>query len=98
MEDFTTLSQAIEALKKEGYTEDFNLDSDCIACGTDKIRISPTDFHIDRVYRFDVNTDAGDQSILYAISSEKHNLKGLLVNGYGIYSDDLTDDMAIKLK
>ena len=40
---------------------------------------------IDQVFRFEENADPGDQAILYAISASKHHLKGLLVNGYGIY-------------
>jgi len=35
--------------------------------------------------------------ILYAISSDKHKLKGVLVNAYGIYSDTVTDEMLDKL-
>jgi hypothetical protein len=47
------------------------------------------------------NTNHGgnpsDQSILYAISSDKYQLKGVLVNAYGIYSDPVTDEMLEKL-
>jgi hypothetical protein len=39
-----------------------------------------------------------DQAILYAISSPKFAVKGVLVNGYGISADDATDAMIEKLK
>jgi hypothetical protein len=42
---------------------------------------------VDQVYRFDVMTDPGDQSVLYALHSKKTGAKGLIVNGYGIYSE-----------
>ncbi len=32
-------------------------------------------------------TDQSDQMIVFAILSTKHNLKGLVINGYGIYSN-----------
>lgn len=98
MENFDTLSQAMEILKKQGYVEDFNLKQNCIECRQGQFKIFHDEFEIDMVFRFDVMTDPGDQSILYAISSEKYQLKGLLVNAYGIYSDPLTDEMIAKLR
>lgn len=98
MESFETLTEAINALKKQGYTEDFNLNQNCIECRFGEYKIFHDEFHVDTFYRFDNNTDPSDESILYAISSEKHNLKGLLVNGYGIYSEPLTNDMIDKLQ
>lgn len=49
------------------------------------------------MYRYEGMTDPGDQSILYAISSEKYALKGVLVNAYGIYADPVTAEMEKKL-
>lgn len=93
-----TVSQAIEALKKEGYTEDFNLRQDCLECRNGRFRVFHDEFHIDKFYRFEGDSDPGDESIVYAISSEKHGLKGVLVNAYGIYSEPLTDQMLEKLR
>ena len=93
-----TVSQAIEALKKEGYTEDFNLRQDCLECRNGRFRVFHDEFHIDKFYRFEGDSDPGDESIVYAISSEKHGLKGVLVNAYGIYSEPLIDQMLEKLR
>lgn len=98
MENYETLSEAISALKKQGYSEDLNLKSNCLECLAGKKRIEPGEFTIDKSFRFDVDEDPSDQAMLYAISSPKHSLKGLLVNGYGVYSDDLTNEMLEKLK
>lgn len=98
MEAYDTLSEAMHALKAQGYQTDFNLKSNCIVCENQEYEISHDEFHIDKSFRFDDNEDPGDQSMLYAISSEKYQLKGLLVNGYGIYSDSLTNEMLKKLK
>jgi hypothetical protein len=43
-------------------------------------------------------SSAGDNSVLYAISSEKNDLKGLLVDAYGAYADSLAMEMIQKLK
>ena len=93
-----TLSGTMNELRKKGYTEDFNLKTDCLDCRGGAIRISPDDFQIDEYFRFEGPSDPADSSILYAISSQKHRLKGVLVNGYGIYTDPVTDAMAKKLK
>lgn len=93
-----TLSGTMAKLRKEGYTEDFNLGFDCIHCNRKAVKVFPTEFHIDQFYRFEGESDPADSSILYAISSEKHELKGVLVNGYGIYSEEITNEMIQKLK
>ena len=98
MENYETMTQAIEGLRKQGYTEDFNLKQNCIECRDGQFRIFHDGFHIDKAIRFDVDTDPADQAILYAISSDKHGLKGLLVNGYGIYTEDISNEMMEKLK
>jgi hypothetical protein len=98
MENYETLSEAITALKKQGYSEDLNLSGSCLECIAGHKKISPAEFTIDKSFRFDVDEDPSDQAVLYAISSEKHHLKGLLVNGYGVYSDDMTNEMLEKLK
>ena len=97
MEQYDTLLQAIEALRKQGYTEDLNLQSNCLDCRDNTIQLHPHDFAIDKVFRFYGPSDVDDESILYAISSEKYDLKGILVNGYGVSSDALTQEMVEKL-
>ncbi len=97
MESYETLSEAIEALKLQGYTADFNLKENCLECIAGRQELLPHEFDIDKSFRFDVDENPSDQAMLYAISSEMHNIKGLLVNGYGIYSDDISNDMLKKL-
>ena len=91
MTTMDTLSATLNKLKEEGYTEDFNLQPDCLECGGKKIK--PGEFVIDKVFRFEGESDPSDESVIYAISSNDHNIKGTLVNGYGIYSDPVTDEM-----
>ena len=52
----------------------------------------------DKIFRFEGQSNPDDQSILYAISSKKFNVKGTLVNGYGIYADDVTTALVAKLQ
>ncbi len=93
-----TLSGTMNELRKEGYTEDFNLKQNCLECHEGEFKIFAEDFKIDKYFRFDGQSDPDDQAILYAISSDRYQLKGVLVNAYGIYSDPITDEMLRKLK
>ncbi|CAN5275384.1 hypothetical protein BH09BAC2_BH09BAC2_02110 [soil metagenome] len=97
-EYYGTLSETINGLKKDGYTTDFNILRGTLVCQDANLILSPEDFKIDKTYRFEGETNPDDQSILYAISSEKFNIKGVLVNGYGISSDDVSNTLIEKLK
>lgn len=88
-----TVSQTITALQKEGYLENFNLMGNCIECRDGHFKVLHDEFVIDKFYRFEGESDPGDEATVYAISSPKYGIKGILVNGGGIYSDDITNEM-----
>lgn len=96
-EDFGTLSETINRLVGLGYTHDFNIKDDSIVCLKTDIALSPDEFQIDHIYRFEGDSDPENQSILYAISSSKFDLKGTLVNGYGTSSDESSTKLIEKL-
>lgn len=97
-ENYANLIDAIEGLRTQGYTEDFNLKQNCIECRDGEYKVFHNEFEIDKYFRFDANTDPSDESIIYAISSEKYKLKGVLINGYGTSTEGITNEMLEKLK
>lgn len=97
MKNYETLSEAINELVKLGYTANFNLKGDAIESKEHDISIHPDDFEIDEIHRFDGMTDPEDESILYVITSEKHAMKGLLVNAFGMYAETFSAELAAKL-
>lgn len=82
---YDTLSEAVNDLVKRGYTTDFLLqeEKDCLLCSNNSLELSPDDFTIDEVHRFEGMTDPADESIVFAISSTKHNIRGLVINSFG---------------
>jgi quercetin dioxygenase-like cupin family protein len=96
-ERYGTLSETINGLKKEGYTLDFNISPDFVQGDKPNRTLSSEDFVIDKVYRFEGETNPDDQAILYAITSTKFNVKGILVNGYGISSNKGHSTLIYKL-
>ncbi|MGC1633195.1 MAG: phosphoribosylpyrophosphate synthetase [Gelidibacter sp.] len=89
----TTLSEVTNFLNDEGYTIDFNLKQNYLECMSNHLKIFPGEFIVDKHYRFEGESDPADEAIVFAISSPKHNLKGVLINGYGISSDSISDEM-----
>ena len=96
-ESYGTLAQTMSGLKNEGYTMDFNIHDECIVCHQNQARLSPDDFEIDKVYRFEGESNPDDEAVLYALSSSKFGVKGLLVNGYGISADEGSSALIEKL-
>lgn len=94
MPAYETVTEAIRELKERGYKMDFNLKENCLICHDEKF--NPDDFEISEVYRFEGDTDPADEAVVYAIESN-NGMKGILVNGYGIYSDPMSAEMARKL-
>ena len=97
MKNYKTLSEATNDLKARGYTLDFNLKMDCVECPAHNLRLYPEDFNVDEFHRFEGMSSTDDNSIAYAISS-KDGLKGVLVDAYGVYAENLNDAMIKKLK
>lgn len=94
---FDTVTEALQWLNSEGFTENFNLDENCIRFNNNKQSMSPEEFKIDYVFRFEGDTDPGDEDIVYGISSDAYETKGVLTSAFGIYADAISTDMIKKL-
>jgi hypothetical protein len=95
---YGTLAETVNGLKQDGYSMDLNLQKECIVCHQNNASLSPEDFEIDGVYRFEGPSNPDDEAIVYAISSPKFGIKGVLVNGYGIYADEYSTALVEKLR
>ena len=94
-----TLIETLENLKEKGYTYDFNLTAHALETHKDdgvRLALSPDDFTIVNVFRFEGMSNPSDSSILYAIESSD-GLKGTLVSSYSMYSDAMSNEMIKKL-
>lgn len=85
--NYETVSEAVNDLKQRGYTANLSLEAekDCLVSDS-FAELSPEQFSIDEVYRFEGLTDPGDEMIVYAISSHDDAIKGVVVNAFGIYA------------
>jgi len=97
MENYDTLVEAMNALREQGYTRDFNLLRTCLECTDLSKTYAATNFKVDKSFRFEGMTNPSDSSILLAISTDD-NEKGVLVDAYGAYATILDDEMLKKLQ
>lgn len=98
MPNYDTLSQALNSLKDRGYTKNLNLKAFCIEYPSLALQLYPEDITIDEYYRFEDASDPADNGIVYAISANDKNLKRALVDAYDVYAENITPEMALKLR
>lgn len=79
MYHYATVSKALQELKDKGYTTDFNLDED-------RIKNHCEDFEISHIYRYEGESDPGDEATVYGIKS-KDGEKGVFVVSPGAFSE-----------
>lgn len=80
-------------LQRLGYTQNLVPCYDHFEVQSGAVRIFPKDFEVDEVTRFENTSDPDDQSILYAISSPSYGFKGVFLESYGLYHEELSQEM-----
>jgi len=98
MPAYDSLIDALKDLKQRGFTVDFNLAFDHVKCQASGVCLNPSQFEITEHYRFEGNSNPDDSSVVYAIESKDGSMKGTLVSAYGMYSDNISDEMIQKLR
>lgn len=98
MTTYDTSSEAINALVSKGYDHNFNLKDEVLYCHTKDTSLQPDEFQIDEVHRFEGETNPDDEVVVYAISSNIANIKGVLVNAFGVYAETISAQLVEKLK
>ena len=80
MYHYATVSQALEELKEKGFTIDFNIQEK-------RIIDSPDDFEIVHLYRYEGESDPGDEATVFGIKSSTGE-KGVFVAGLSTFADN----------
>jgi hypothetical protein len=78
MYHYATVSKALDDLNEKGFTFDFNLHEEDIVK-------NPQRYEIKHIYRYEGNTDPGDEAIVYGITSTSGK-KGVFVTGFSANS------------
>ena len=97
MKNYDTLLEAVQGMQAKGYNANFSIVEGRLKANAQLLDLQPDEFMIDRFFRFEGDSDPGDETVLYAVSSEKFNIKGLLVSAYGAYDEGTSSQLAAKL-
>ena len=93
------LCDAMDRLQKKGYTKNLVAKFDHFTCEEGKLQLYPNDIFFDEVLRFENTSDPDDQSIMYAIRSlVEDDVKGLYIESYGLYHDDLSNTIIQRIQ
>lgn len=94
MYHYATVSKALSELKEKGFTIDFNANEN-------RIINNPNDFEIVHVYRYEGDSDPGDEAVVFGIKSITGE-KGVFVGGLSASADKsaaiVLNDLIIKRK
>jgi hypothetical protein len=84
MEDDTpdTVTEAVQLLQAKGYTDNLDIEPGCIVCSGHAPH-SLAGAVVDHQFRFEGDSDPGDESIVLGLSLPEWGTKGILVSGYG---------------
>lgn len=93
-----SVSEAVAYFEKQGYDKNISLRFDHLEVNNGQEKIFSDEFEVDEIFRFENTSDPDDQAVVYAISSPLHNLKGVFLESYGIYQEEISKSMIERLK
>lgn len=82
--EMNTLSEILEKLRTKGLDKEIKM-TDHGKMQNDQKIYSPEDLTIIKTYRFEGDSDPGDNAILYLLEDKDHQI-GYILDAYGMYS------------
>jgi hypothetical protein len=92
------LTDELHRLEAAGYRENLSACFDHFEARSGEIQLSPSQVVIDDHIRFENTSDPDDQSIAYAVRDRETGIKGVYIESYGLYHDELSQQMIELLK
>ncbi|WP_367753206.1 hypothetical protein [Flavobacterium sp. WC2430] len=86
---YSTVSEALDNLNEMGFTYDFNIHEEDIVK-------KPHNYEIKHIYRYEGDSDPGDEAVVYGIKSTSGK-KGVFVAGFSANSDSKVTQILSKL-
>ncbi len=100
MEEYITLMDAVSVLAERGYIIDFNIVETTLTGFRQfsSLTIPPDDFKIDKIYKCTDEDELTNTAFVFAISSKRYKLKGILINSVnGSDKDERLNDVIKKI-
>ncbi|MDR3681163.1 MAG: hypothetical protein P4L41_14445 [Flavipsychrobacter sp.] len=82
-----TLTSCVNKVVKDGYTDSFKIENKKLFSAAKENSYEPDQVKIVNFYRFEGQSDPGDNAIMYVIETTD-GAKGTLIDAYGAYADE----------
>ncbi len=86
---YSSLSEATEDLKKKGYTANFRVNENGKLTNSKGAEFEPSQVRLEEFHRFEGDSNPADSSILYVVKT-KSGLKGTVIDSYGADGSEIT--------
>ena len=97
-EEMDTLIEALEYLRKKGYTKEFKIEQHTMhAIDDNEKTYNPDQVKITDHYRFEGESDPADMTVLYAMETTD-GTKGTLIDAFGAYSSQKVSEFLKKVE
>jgi len=83
METAGSVTEAIALLEADGYRTDFSFSDGTVHCGACGLSHEPTHLVVRHTFRFEGDTDPGDEAIVLGIECPACGMRGTVVSAYG---------------
>lgn len=94
---YNTLSEAVELLKKRGYSHNFRVNQEGELIETGEESFEPSQVKLIEFHRFEGTSDPGDMSIVYVLETHS-GVKGTVVDSFGVDGSESTSDFMNKVE
>lgn len=98
MIDYASLSNALHHFSRKSYASEFEAESACLYCRRLDLRVTPEEFDVVDVHRFDETASRKGEHLLYLISSLAGIRGTLVLAAEDVYLENMTFEMAQKLR
>lgn len=93
-----TLAEAVDELTAAGYEEDFQAVEGGLRATRSDCLHEPEKLVIDRVFRFEGETDPDDEAVVFALHCRTHGTRGTYAVAYGSAMAPLDVEMVRRLE
>jgi hypothetical protein len=97
MDSPDTVTEAVRQLKAEGYELDVQLIGGQLVWGHSGTTCPVDVAEVDRLYRFEGESDPGDEMVVFAVRNPGTGLQGVLASAFGPAADPETLDHLVGL-
>ncbi len=94
---FDTLSVAINDLRNRGYSYSFKIEECFAVCIETLEYVKPEEMKVAEYHRFEGQSSEDDMSVVYAVET-RNGLKGVIIDAYGTYANPQLTEFLQKVK